>query len=149
MKRGWLALAVLVLAVPFVNGQMFPALVKVDVPFDFYVANQAFPAGSYEVASAWKSSLPASMIRNIAGKPVFALLAGRIEAGRNQPDGRVRLIFYRYDNDHAFLRELDDSTSRSSIVYPKSRSEREHVTSTWTPVTGGRPAKVVVLASVR
>ena len=92
--------------------------VQANVPFDFTVANQVLPAGTYRIQT---QSPGVIMIKN-HDKPVsvFTLVN---QDGTKSPDGG-KLIFHRY-GDHYFLSEiLCDSASMNVELRPSKAEKR-------------------------
>jgi hypothetical protein len=70
------------------------------IPFDFYVSDQLFPAGTYTVAPG--SSLEAIRLFDNRGNSVFLMTQGQTE---NKSINLSRLIFHRY-GDSNFLASI-------------------------------------------
>lgn len=150
MRRLLMLLSVMLLAVSLVHGQWLPPMIKAEIPFDFYVGNKAMPAGAYEINyTRITGSNPLLIVRKAdSGFPGVEILGSLREDRQLSGNGFV-LVFYKYDNDHSFLRQVRGDATASTLDLPSCRRERDHVTSTFTPVASRTPVKVVVLASVR
>lgn len=103
-------------------GQALSPRLKVDVPFNFEMANLKLPAGQYQVSDFSKLAIH---VRNYeAGKDVVTI---QNVLSYDTTDGKdVRLVFNKY-GDRYFLSEI--WYPAIARVLPKSKTERELVTS--------------------
>lgn len=59
-------------------------------------------------------------------------------------------VFAKYDNDHTFLKSANWGNGSGLVIQlPKSRSEREHVTTTIVQTAGNRVETLTILARAR
>ena len=104
--------------------------VQANVPFDFTVANQVLPAGTY---SDSKTQSPGVIMIKNHDKPVsvFTLVN---QDGTSSPDGG-KLIFHRYDDDFLLSEILCDSASMNvgTSVLLKSREAGSGCSKRWSP----------------
>lgn len=145
MKQVGILLACAALAVPMICAQVVPAL-KADVPFEFYVGDAPMPAGTYTLDRIAVDFPRLLAMKSVSGDEQAAFI-GTPRYTKVRDEGAF-LIFYKYDNDHAFLKEIRCASIGASLNLAKSRTEREHVTSKVTPITLG-PVRVVILARLK
>ena len=101
---------------------------RFNVPFAFTVENNTFAAGEYEVTE------PAYMIlelRNVKSQAAAFEHAQRART-RKEADGRVRLIFHRYDNEY-FLAAISDGSWPSTYDMRVSQEEKRLMTTSPLP----------------
>jgi len=111
------ALAVALLAVPgVVHAQS--RIMRVKVPFDFYIGDTKFPAGRYEV---WRNQGSLVHLSDANGHTAatFAIFGYRPSSGESGG-----LIFNRYGDSH-FLAEVRWTDSAATSQFSKSSLERE------------------------
>jgi hypothetical protein len=94
---------------------------KVDIPFEFRVANTIMPAGSYDVRVQLASGLVSlqSMERNAAAM----ILTNGVGGGRDIPE-KSSLVFHRYGNTY-FLSRVWSHGYAIGRELPTSKAERE------------------------
>jgi hypothetical protein len=123
MKPLRLALLALAASSLLLAQTVTPRLVA-EVPFEFEMANLKLPAGEYEVTEF--TSRPALHIRNYdAGKNVLA--NSNVLNYETTENKDLRLVFNKY-GDRYFLSEI--WYPHIARIIPKSKTERELVTST-------------------
>ncbi len=110
--------AVALLSIPAVV-QAQSGGMKVNVPFEFYIGNQKFPAGLYAV---WRNHNDASVVqvsdRNGHNSIIVTIpITSRLENAAGQ------LVFNRYGGYH-FLSEVRWMGSASGGQFPRSLVER-------------------------
>jgi len=110
--------AVALLSIPTVV-QAQSGGMKVNVPFEFYIGDQKFPAGLYAV---WRNHNNASVVqvsdRNGHNSIIVTIpITSRLENAAGQ------LVFNRYGDNH-FLSEVRWTGSDSGGQFPKSSVER-------------------------
>ena len=117
---------------------------SVNVPFAFYVGDQAMPEGNYQLVQS--SQLPylfrVNAINNSKVEPI-ALAVGNVEHNVSAADLITRLVFAKYDDQHIFLRKFSRLGDRS-VVLPMGKKERERIT---TRFISARTPEVVVVAA--
>ena len=96
----------------------------VNIPFDFYVANERMPKGAYEFQSAASHANQSSVVVRPVGKSerpsvIVATMAETTKAGDES-----LLIFNRYGSDY-FLSRVTLSADEVSFVLRKAASEKE------------------------
>ena len=150
MKRLLTLLAASALALLVANAETFPPMLRADIPFDFHMGDKTMKAGSYDLTIVRLSTVPLAIMSRRSAKPVNALAPGYPRFPVVGGDDKSRLVFYKYDNDHSFLREIVIFGGATGFDLPLCRTEREHVTSTITlPVVMRQPEKVTILAGAR
>jgi hypothetical protein len=95
-------------------------MLRCHVPFAFSVKNQTFPAGDYEVTQ------PAHLflrVHNLGGNHTSAFEHVVPAQSRKEADGRVRLVFHRYDNEY-FLAFVSDGSWQSTYDIQTSKEEK-------------------------
>jgi hypothetical protein len=113
-----------------------------EIPFSFYVGDQAFLAGSYTVDRDLNGQL--LRLRRDGDPQLVAISTIRLSAYPLGKGKSPQLVFLRYDNDHAFLRQAWDNGTGSGWDVAKCRTEIEHVTSRL--VTSKSPEIVTIAA---
>ena len=97
--------------------------VRVNVPFDFTVANKSLPAGRYEVSRVQQyGSDNIIAISSTDGHQKLVCLT--YTARSLDPKQKVMLVFHRYGEQN-FLYQVWPGDSSTGRVFAKSRSERE------------------------
>lgn len=103
-------------------GQAVSSRLKVEVPFNFEMANLKLPAGDYQVSDF--SRLAVHVSNRKAGNDVVTIQ--NVLAYDSTDEKDVRLIFNKY-GDRYFLSEIWYPGIARAL--PKSKTERELVTS--------------------
>ena len=104
--------------------------VKADVPFDFFVGNQAYHAGEYTVNSTTNKEL--LRIDNTQGRATDMILSNTCTG--SQPPATSRLVFHRLGGSY-FLYQVSTegsscrqfSTSRTEVQLAKTLEKSEPV----------------------
>lgn len=116
---------------------------KADIPFGFSVGDTLLPPGEYDVRKIDQTDF--LFIRQADGQhPVLRLV---LPAGGGERAARNELVFRRYGDNRYFLGEVRQAGQLRTAWLPKSKTEKEAVTSTL--VTSVKPAEVVILARTR
>jgi hypothetical protein len=91
---------------------------RFHVPFAFSVKNKAFPAGEYEVTQ------PVHFFLNVRNLGNHTSAFGPVvpAQSRKEGNGRVRLVFHRYDNEY-FLAFVSDGSWESTYDFQMSKEE--------------------------
>ena len=93
---------------------------RFHVPFAFSLKNKTFPAGEYEVTQPVHFFLN---VRNLGNQTaVFEPVAPA--QSRKEANGRVRLVFHRYDNEY-FLAFVSDGSWESTYDFRMSKEEMQ------------------------
>lgn len=145
MKTNLLILGLLaVLLAGLAYGQITIPLTA-NVPFPFYVGDKAFPSDRYSL------SFPGyglAAVETSDGKEkVFATFNGGATLENGKAADTCQLVFTRYPNGRTFLRQIWHAGAVAGKELPKTRFERESVTSTFR--AGLRPVNVTVIAYMR
>ena len=103
---------------------------RFHVPFSFSAKNQIFPAGEYEVTQPAHFFLAVRNLENLTSvfEPVVPAQS------RKEGNGRVRLVFHRYDNQY-FLAFVSDGSWESTYDFQISKEEQLANASPRKPVT--------------
>jgi hypothetical protein len=109
---------------------------RFHVPFAFSAENETFPAGEYEVTQPAHFFL---RVHNLMGKNTSAFEPVVPAQSRKEGDGRVRLVFHRYDNQY-FLAFVSDGSWHSTYDFQISKEE--------TQLANASPRKPVTIVSV-
>ena len=97
--------------------------IKVNIPFDFQVADTKLPAGEYYVRRLPSSSSDSVvMIKNVQDGQTAVRLT--IAVQRSDPKNKGTLVFHRYGEQY-FLFQVWPAGGETGRVLPQSRSERE------------------------
>jgi len=93
---------------------------RFHVPFAFSVKNKTLPAGDYEVTQ------PAHFFLNVRnlGNQTAVFEAVAPAQSRKEGNGRVRLVFHRYDNEY-FLAFVSDGSWESTYDFQMSKEEMQ------------------------
>jgi hypothetical protein len=95
----------------------FVRSVAANIPFDFMVGGEKFPAGEYTASTGVIQST--LMVRNLKTKQTVVAVSRGLEV---RAGSRPRLVFHRYGNQYFLAKVIGDS---SGIELPKSKAERE------------------------
>jgi hypothetical protein len=109
---------------------------RFHVPFAFSAKNKTYPAGDYEVTQPTYLILRVRNLQNQASafEPVNPAQS------RKEGDGRVRIVFHRYDNEY-FLASVSDGSWESTYDFRISKEE--------TQLANASPRKPVTIVSVK
>lgn len=116
--------------------------VRGKVPFAFYVGNTQVSAGEYDFTRAASHVI---LVRDTDWKdgvmmPTFAGTKPEIQE-------KPILVFRKYGEDRYFLGEIWHAGSRDGVILPKSKREKEAVSSLL--ITSAKPETVIILARAR
>jgi hypothetical protein len=89
------------------------------VPFSFSVSNQTFSAGEYEFTEQSHSVFEVYSLKDHAS----AFETVQPAQSRKEGNGRVRLVFHRYDNQY-FLTAVSDGSWESTYDFKTSTHEK-------------------------
>jgi hypothetical protein len=106
------------------------------VPFAFSAKNETFPAGEYEVTRPAHSFL---RVHNLVGNHTSAFEPVVAVQSRKEGDGRVRLVFHRYDNQY-FLAFVSDGSWEATYDFQISKEE--------TQLANANPQKPITIVSL-
>jgi len=122
-RSGLLAVMAMVIAVGSVQGQSLRYKIKVNIPFDFVVADKKLTAGEYAIGRALQNSGDSLvLISSVDGRVRISRFSTAVESRDLQ--NKIAIVFHRY-GDQYFLSQVwppGGSTGRALI---KSRGERE------------------------
>jgi hypothetical protein len=105
------------------QAQSLAGTIKVNIPFDFQVADTKLPAGTYDVRRLPQSSNDSVlMISNVHDGQTAVRLT--ISVQTPEPKDKGTLVFHRY-GDQYFLFQVWPAGSETGRALPRSRSERE------------------------
>ncbi|HEY3441868.1 MAG TPA: hypothetical protein VGK29_13985 [Paludibaculum sp.] len=142
----FVVLAVLcLLLAPVVVAQQPKVMVKVDVPFEFYMANTLYPQGSYYIQQTHNGL--STLLSPVERKAKSGYSAASAMSRPTKNADQCLVVFRRYDADHIFLKQIWHGVRQVGWELPMSRSEREHVTVKL--VTANRAETLTILAQVR
>lgn len=114
-----------------------------DIPFAFYVGDAQMSAGEYRVeklSGHW-------MIKVVSVDGSEAAMRLVFGSDAKETPKTHALIFRKYGEDRYFLGEIRHEGERVGTEVPRSKKEREAVTSTL--VSSTRPTTVMILARAR
>ena len=95
---------------------------RVNVPFDFMLADKTYPAGEYVISRvAEYSGDNAILIRSVIGHTSVMRLTSAVIS--LTPTEHAMLVFHRYGDQH-FLVQIWPAGSSTGRALPKSRTER-------------------------
>ena len=119
--------------------------VSATIPFDFYVADELLPAGEYATCTIARRTV----IVRAEDSPWRAAAAMFFITSKAKISDTVtsKLIFNKYSDQRIFLSQIWREGANDGVSLPKSRRERDSVTSQL--ITGNRPTILTVLAKAR
>ena len=94
---------------------------RFHVPFSFSAKNEIFPAGEYEFTQPTHFLL---RVHNLVGNQTSAFEPVVPAQSRKEGNGRVRLVFHRYDNQY-FLAFVSDGAWESTYDFKISKAEEQ------------------------
>jgi hypothetical protein len=108
---------------------------RFHVPFAFSAKNKTYPAGEYEITQPAHFFLAVRNLENLTSvfEPVYPAQS------RKEGNGRVRLVFHRYDNEY-FLAFVSDGSRESTYDFRVSKEE--------TQLANASPRKPVTIVTV-
>jgi len=138
MKRTfYLAAAALAIALiaPAANSQQRDLDLRFHVPFQFSIGNKTFAAGDYQI------TYQSSFMLNVYNREDHTSAFERVGPSQmhTEADGRVRLVFHRFDNEY-FLAFVSNGSSKATYDFQISKQE--------TQLTNASPRKPVTIVSV-
>jgi hypothetical protein len=123
--------------------QAVPKGIVVDIPFAFYLGDKPCAEGSYRVNEI--DMTHSFVLQRREGHPNTLMLQAMPSIWNVLAKEPVaKLVFTKYDVDHTFLSEIWFGDLGPTWTTVKSRTEREHVTSTI--ITQKAPEIVTILA---
>ncbi len=121
-KIGLLAVMAMIMAVGPAQGQS-PYVIRVNIPFDFMVADKKLPAGEYSIGRAQQYSTESVLlISSVDDRVQVFRLTSRVET--QSPNDEGTLVFHRY-GDQYFLFQVWPAGASTGRILVKSRSEHE------------------------
>jgi len=121
-KAGVLCAVVLASTFVSVQAQSLQYRIKVNIPFDFSIADKKLPAGNYSIGRAIQNS----------DNTVLSILDGRghtkearmsIPVLASDPKNQATLVFHRYGDEY-FLYQVWTAGETTGRQFPKSSAER-------------------------
>jgi hypothetical protein len=96
--------------------------VKADVPFDFVVGNQAYPAGEYTLRAALNDSgiIRIENVNEVSG----GAFTSSYSCSKSMPSTETKLVFHRMGGRY-FLYQVWTAGNLTGREFPKSRIEVE------------------------
>ena len=113
----------LVSTVVTANGQLSSHLVTADIPFDFIVADQTFPAGKYTVRTSSDNG-KVLKIASLDAKSSIVRLSNSVtdlNAKRN-----ARMVFHRYGQEYFLAEVWTGDNSGRQLIKSKKELQLEH-----------------------
>ena len=145
-KAGVLCAVVLATAFVSVQAQSLAYRIRVNIPFDFSIADKKLPAGKYSIGRAVQNS----------DDTVLSILDGRSHTKETRLSIPVRslgaksqamLVFHRYGNEY-FLYQVWAAGETTGRQFPKSSAEREIQSRLVTNETAGKVTPKVTVETV-
>ena len=122
-KAGVLCAVVLATACVSVQAQSLQYRIRVNIPFDFSIANKKLPAGNYSIGRAIQNSDNTVLsILDGSGHTKEARLSIPVLAA--EAKNQATLVFHRYGDEY-FLYQVWDAGETTGRQFPKSSAERE------------------------
>jgi hypothetical protein len=103
------------------QGQSLSTVVRVDIPFDFIVADKTFEAGEYSFNPV-QDNTTVFRISEVDGRFNSVCLTHSVQ--RPVPNAKNTLVFHRYGNQY-FLKQIWAAGTTSGRQMFKSRKESE------------------------
>lgn len=122
-KYAWMlfvALSLVISAASTFGSAQIEGVIKVNVPFTFYVGNTELPAGEYTIRRAVASNPDVLEIRSADNKTAVLVL-GRPAHSTTTPS-KTQLIFKKY-GDAAVLSQIFEAGNASGVELPKLLQE--------------------------
>jgi hypothetical protein len=118
-----LSAIVLLASVGPTQAQSLGNRIRVNIPFDFKIAEKKLPAGEYSVGRAanWSNDLVVS-VNDLEGRSKAIRLSNAVV--RSRPNEKALLVFHRYA-DQYFLFQVWPAGATTGREFRKSKSERE------------------------
>lgn len=113
----------LVSTVVTANGQLSSHLVTADIPFDFIVADQTFPAGKYTVRTSSENG-KVLKITSLDAKSSIVRLSNSVSdlsANRN-----ARMVFHRYGQEYFLAEVWSGDNAGRQLIKSKKELQLEH-----------------------
>lgn len=122
MKRTFYLAAALAIALigPAANSQQRDLDLRFHVPFQFSIGNKTFAAGDYQITYQSYSAL---YVYN-RGDHTSAFERVGPSQMHTETDGRVRLVFHRFDNEY-FLAFVSNGSSKATYDFQISKRETQ------------------------
>lgn len=136
MKVGFLS--VMVFAAVSASAQSLANSIRVNIPFDFLLADQTLSAGDYSIGRALVDET-ILRLRSADGRSSLIRITHGVQtlSPRNKPT----LVFHRY-GDQYFLSQVWQAGAQSGRVFVESRSEREARKRASTDKMSAKPAVI-------
>ena len=150
-KFGLLFAIVLATAVVSVQAQSLEYRIRVNIPFDFSIADKKLPAGIYSVGRARVNS-DDTILSVLDGDGHAKELRTSIPVLSWNAKNKATLVFHRY-GDQYFLYQVWSAGETTGRQFPKSNAEREILRSLAADAASGKvvqkmPAETVTVAGV-
>ena len=105
------------------NAQSLEPPIRVNVPFDFVVANKTLPSGEYLISR--KQPTAGDLLLGVTNKDNNVnALSFTVPVQARTPTDKGKLVFHRY-GDQYFLSEVWPAGATTGRVVSKSRAERD------------------------
>jgi hypothetical protein len=133
-KYAWMlfiALSLVISAGSSFGSAQIEGVIRVNVPFTFYVGNTELPAGEYTIRRVVGANPDVLEIRSVDGKTA-ALVLGRPAQSTTTPS-KTQLIFKKY-GDAPVLSQIFQAGSASGVELPKLLQEERAAKGGATPV---------------
>lgn len=127
------------------HAQTLADRIKVNIPFDFQIAETKLPAGEYYVRRPPQSSSDTIlMMSNVHDGRTILRLTSAVQT--LEPKNKATLVFHRY-GDQYFLFQVWPAGGETGRALPKSRSEREAKEKDFVGTNKGREVETVTIVS--
>ena len=145
-KAGVLCAVVLATAFVSVQAQSPAYRIRVNIPFDFSIADKKLPAGNYSIGRAMQNS----------DNTVLSILDGRghtkesrlsIPVQSFDAKNQATLVFHRYGDEY-FLYQVWAAGETTGRQFPKSSAEREIQNRVMTRESSGKMTPKVTVETV-
>jgi hypothetical protein len=98
------------------RAQSTPWVIKVNIPFEFNVGDQAFPAGSYSLVQPLQHLL---VLRDARGQTIASAFSGGIDSPT--PMASTKLKFDSFGGRHILSEVWQQQQSTGERLYPTKR----------------------------
>jgi hypothetical protein len=89
--------------------------IRVDVPFNFTVANHSLPAGQYEVTTVWSSNNLAWRLNNNQGQSAVLMTNPVSEKANHE----CSFLFRKIGGEYSLIQFWPGGTDGRSVIRPK------------------------------
>jgi CO dehydrogenase/acetyl-CoA synthase delta subunit len=105
------------------NGQLNSHVVTADIPFEFIVADQTFPAGKYTVRTASDNGKVLKIV-SLDGKSSIVRLSNSVTDSNTERN--ARMVFHRYGQEYFLAQVWSGDNAGRQLIKSKKELHLEH-----------------------